>query len=90
MIDHWMPLIHNHTHLYSSRTQRRGRAMASRAQTLASYDGGTRRRVIVLGCAASMVLTFLLRRYRAKGPRSERGKGQGGAFQSTSERTFRR
>lgn len=64
--------------------------MSSPSQALASYDGGTRRRVIVLGCAASMVLTFLLRRYRAKGQGGGGpGKGQLGLY-STSERTFRR
>ncbi len=65
---------------------------SSSSQALATYDGGTRRRVIVLGCAASMVVTFLLRRYRSRGG-GEDGKGANkgkGMFKSTSERTFRR
>lgn len=46
-------------------------------------SGGTRRRVIVVGCAASMLLTFLLRRYRSK----KAGEGKGG-IKSTSEKMF--
>lgn len=48
---------------------------------------GARRRVIVLGCAASFIVTFLIRRYRSKDTDSNR-KGSG-VFKSTSERTFR-
>lgn len=86
---------HAHTQ-YIPQQGGRGRPIAimSSSQALA-YDGGTRRRVIVLGCAAASVLTFLLRRYRGSSG-SGAGGGRGGkgqqqaAFRSTSERTFRR
>ena len=61
--------------------------MSSGASATALQHDGARRRVIVLGCAASFLMTFLLRRYRSQKGGDDKGKG---LVRTTSERTFRR